>query len=157
MSAEIMKIAIFKGKQIRKVIYNNEWWFSVVDVVHVLTEQPEFQTARKYWNKLKERLSKEGSESVTNCHQLKLKAADGKEYLTDCANTETLFRIIQSIPSPKAEPFKRWLARIGKERLDEIENPELGMQRTKEIYEKKGYPKDWIEKRLRGIATSKVD
>ena len=89
---------------------------------------------------------------MTNCHQLKLKAADGKEYLTDCANTETLFRIIQSIPSPKAEPFKRWLARIGKERLDEIENPELGMQRTKEIYEKKGYPKDWIEKRLRGIA-----
>ena len=152
MSTEIMKVAVFKGKQIRKVIYNNEWWFSVVDVVHVLTEQPEFQTARKYWNKLKERLSKEGSESVTNCHQLKLKAADGKEYLTDCANTETLFRIIQSIPSPKAEPFKRWLARVGKERLDEIENPELGMQRTKEIYEKKGYPKDWIEKRLRGIA-----
>jgi DNA-damage-inducible protein D len=147
----LAKVAIFKGKQVRKVIHNNEWWFSVVDVVQVLTEQTEFQTARKYWNKLKERLSKEGSESVTNCHQLKLKAADGKDYLTDCANTETLFRIIQSIPSPKAEPFKRWLAKVGFERVQEIENPELAAQRMRTLYKLKGYSADWIEKRMRGI------
>ena len=145
----LTKIAVFKGKQIRKVIHNNEWWFSVVDVCGVLTESVD---AGAYWRKLKQRLSEEGSEVVTNCHGLKLPAPDGKMRETDCANTESIFRIIQSIPSPKAEPFKRWLARIGKERLDEIENPELGMQRTKELYEKKGYPKDWIEKRLRGIA-----
>ncbi len=150
MSAEITKIAVFKGKNIRRILLNNEWWFSITDIVEILTgtERP-----RKYWNDLKKKLTQEGYVEVSEkIGQLKLKAPDGKEYLTDCANTEVVFRIIQSIPSPKAEPFKRWLARIGKERLDEIENPELGMQRTAALYEKKGYPKDWIEKRLRGIA-----
>jgi prophage antirepressor-like protein len=150
MSTEIMKVAVFKGKQIRKVIYNNEWWFSVIDVVAVLTDS---ENPRDYWYKMKTREKDEAKiELSTFCRQLKLASSDGKKYATDCANTEGIFRIVQSIPSPKAEPFKLWLARVGKERLDEIENPELGMQRTKEIYEKKGYPKDWIEKRLRGIA-----
>jgi hypothetical protein len=130
-------------------LVKDEWWFSVVDICAVLTDS---QDPGAYWRKLKQRLKEEGSEVVTFCHDLKLEASDGKKYRTDCANVEGIFRIIQSIPSPKAEPFKRWLARIGKERLDEIENPEIGMQRTKEIYEKKGYPKGWIEKRLRGIA-----
>jgi len=149
MSAEITKIAVFKGRQIRRILVKDEWWFSVVDICFVLTDSPD---SGAYWRKLKQRLKEEGSQVVTFCHELKLEASDGKKYATDCANAEGIFRIIQSIPSPKAEPFKRWLARIGKERLDEIENPELGMQRTKELYEKKGYPKDWIEKHLRGIA-----
>lgn len=150
MSQEITKIAIFKGKQVRRVLVNDEWWFSVIDVVSILTES---ENPRDYWYKMKVREKDEASiELSTICRQLKLTAPDGKLRETDCANTEGMFRIIQSIPSPKAEPFKRWLARIGKERLDEIENPELGMQRTKELYEKKGYPKEWIEKRLRGIA-----
>lgn len=144
-----VKLAVFEGKQIRKTIHNDEWWFSVVDVCDVLTESPD---AGAYWRKLKQRLNKEGSQVVTNCHGLKLPAADGKKYTTDCANTEGMFRIIQSIPSPKAEPFKRWLAQVGYERIQEIENPELAQQRMKELYEQKGYPKDWIDKRLRGIA-----
>jgi hypothetical protein len=121
----------------------------VVDVCEILTESID---SGSYWRKLKQRLIEEGSEVVTNCHGLKLYASDGKKRETDCANTEGVFRIIQSIPSPKAEPFKRWLAKVGYERIQEIENPELGMQRTKSLYEKKGYPKEWIEKRLRGIA-----
>ncbi|MBF0505185.1 MAG: Bro-N domain-containing protein, partial [Candidatus Omnitrophica bacterium] len=149
MSTEITKIAVFKGRDIRRILVKGEWWFSVVDICAVLTDSPD---SGAYWRKLKQRLKEEGSQVVTFCHGLKLTAPDGKLRETDCANTEGVFRIIQSIPSPKAEPFKHWLARIGKERLDEIENPELGMQRTKEIYEKKGYPKGWIEKRLRGIA-----
>ncbi len=145
----VAKMAIFKGKNIRRVLVEAEWWFSVVDICLILTDSPD---PGAYWRKMKQRLKEEGSEVVTFCHELKLEAADGKKYATDCANTEGAFRIIQSIPSPKAEPFKRWLARVGKERIDEIENPELGMQRTKALYEKKGYPKGWIEKRLRGIA-----
>ena len=146
----LTKIAIFKGKQIGKIIYNNEWWFSVIDVIAVLTDS---ENSRDYWYKMKIREQEDASVQLsTICRQLKSSSSDGKKYSTDCANTEGIFRIIQSVPSPKAEPFKRWLARMGKERLDEIENPELGMQRTKELYEKKGYPKDWIEKRLRGIA-----
>lgn len=143
------KLAIFQRKEIRKTIYENEWWFSVVDVCAVLTES---YNPGAYWRKLKQRLIKENSKVVTNCHGLKLEASDGKKYNTDCANTEGLFRIIQSIPSPKAEPFKRWLAKVGYERVKEIENPELAQKRMKEIYEQKGYPKDWIDKRLRGIA-----
>jgi hypothetical protein len=144
------KIAVFKGKKIRKVIHNNEWWFSVIDVIEVLTGT---QRPRKYWNDLKKKIMKEGYNELSDkIGQLKLISSDGKYYTTDCVNTETIFRLIQSIPSPKVEPFKRWLARVGKERIDEIENPELGMQRTKLLYEKKGYPKAWIEKRLRGIA-----
>jgi DNA-damage-inducible protein D len=149
ITKEVVKLAVFEGKQIRKTIHNDEWWFSVVDVCEVLTESPD---AGAYWRKLKQRLNKEGSQVVTNCHGLKLPAADGKKYTTDCANTEGMFRIIQSIPSPKAEPFKRWLAQVGYERIQEIENPELAQQRMKELYEQKGYPKDWIDKRLRGIA-----
>jgi DNA-damage-inducible protein D len=143
------KIAVFKGKGIRKAIHNNEWWFSVVDVCSVLTESAD---AGAYWRKLKQRLKDEGSEVVTFCHGLKLPAPDGKQRETDCANTEGLFRIIQSIPSPKAEPFKRWLAKVGYERVQEIEDPELATKRTKAIYRAKGYSDDWIEKRMRGIA-----
>jgi len=150
MSEQILKIAVFKGRQVRRILVNEEWWFSVIDVVAILSDS---ENPRDYWYKMKNREKDEAKvELSTFCRQLKLTSSDGKKYATDCANTEGVFRIIQSIPSPKAEPFKRWLARIGKERLDEIENPELGMHRTKELYQKKGYPKDWIEKRLRGIA-----
>ncbi|MEK7550932.1 MAG: Bro-N domain-containing protein [Patescibacteria group bacterium] len=145
-------LVIFQEKQIRRKWHNSEWYFSVVDVIQVLTNQSSFQLSRNYWKVLKSRLNNEGSELVTRCNQLKLKAEDGKFRLTDTANTETLLRLIQSIPSPKAEPFKLWLAQVGKERLDEIENPELSQERAKQIYEQKGYSKDWIEKRLRGIA-----
>ncbi len=126
--------------------------FSIVDIVEILTEQKDYQGARNYWKVLKHRLLKEGNETVTNCNRLKMLSADGKMRLTDVANTKDIFRLIQSIPSKKAEPFKQWLAQVGKERLDEIENPELAQERMKAIYEQKGYPKDWIDKRLRGIA-----
>ncbi|MFH1826313.1 MAG: Bro-N domain-containing protein [bacterium] len=143
-------IAIFRGKKIRKTIHNNEWWFSVVDIIEALTGSDR---PRKYWNDLKKKLEKEGySEVSEKIGQLKMMANDGKEYLTDCANTETLFRIVQTIPSPKAELFKRWLAKVGYERIQEIENPELATKRTRAIYKAKGYPDDWIEKRMRGIA-----
>ncbi len=145
---ETTKIAIFRGKEVRKIIYNNEWWFSVVDICGVLTDSVD---SGAYWRKLKQRLTEEGSEVVTFCHGLKLEAPDGKKYLTDCANTEGIFRIIQSIPSPKAEPFKRWLAKVGYERIQEIEDPELATKRTRALYKAKGYSDDWIEKRMRGI------
>jgi len=141
-------IAIFKGKNIRRVIFQKEWWFSVVDVVKALTDSP---TPRQYWGKVKQREFIDLELSPVWV-QLKLEAADGKKYETDCANTEGILRIVQSIPSPKAEPFKRWLAKVGYERLQEIENPELATKRTKLIYKLKGYPEDWIEKRMRGIA-----
>jgi len=146
---ETTKIAVFKGKGIRKTIHKNEWWFSVVDVCEALTESPD---AGAYWRKLKQRLKEEGSEVVTFCHGLKLEAPDGKMRDTDCADTEGIFRIIQSIPSPKAEPFKRWLAKVGYERIQEIEDPELATKRTKALYKAKGYSDGWIEKRMRGIA-----
>ncbi len=142
-------IAVFQEQTIRRTWHNEEWWFSVVDVCGVLTESVD---SGGYWRKLKQRLAAEGSEVVTNCHGLKLPAPDGKQRTTDCANTEGLFRIIQSIPSPRAEPFKRWLAQVGYERVKEIENPELASARARELYQAKGYPKDWIEKRLRSIA-----
>ena len=149
MTDEILsKIAVFQKKEIRRELYKNEWWFSIVDVCGVLTDSPD---AGAYWRKLKQRLIKEGSEVVTFCHGLKLPAPDGKMHETDCATAEGLFRIIQSIPSPKAEPFKRWLARVGHERVQEIEDPELGMKRTRALYRAKGYPEDWIENRMRGI------
>ncbi|PIP08724.1 MAG: phage antirepressor protein [Syntrophobacteraceae bacterium CG23_combo_of_CG06-09_8_20_14_all_50_8] len=141
-------IAVFRGKGIRKTIHKNEWWFSIVDVCAVLTGSPD---AGAYWRKLKQRLKVEGSEVVTFCHGLKLTAPDGKLRETDCAGTEGVFRIIQSIPSPKAEPFKRWLAKVGYERVQEIENPELGTKRTRALYKAKGYSDAWIEKRMRGI------
>jgi len=142
-------IAVFRSKEIRKTIYNNEWWFSVVDVCDVLTKSTD---PGAYWRKLKQRLKQEGSEAVTFCHGLKLVAPDGKFRKTDCANTEGIFRIIQSIPSPKAEPFKRWLAKVGYERVQEIDDPELATKRTRALYKAKGYSDDWIEKRMRGIA-----
>jgi hypothetical protein len=145
---EETKIALFQKKEIRKTLFQKEWWFSIVDVVGVLTDSAD---AGAYWRKLKQRLIEDGSEVVTFCHELKLIAPDKKMRETDCANTEGIFRIIQSIPSPKAEPFKRWLAKVGYERVQEIENPELGTKRTRLLYKLKGYPDSWIEKRMRGI------
>lgn len=142
-------LVIFESKKIRRIWYEDAWFFSVVDICGVLSESVD---AGAYWRKLKQRLKEEGSEVVTFCHELKLRASDGKKYETDCANTEGIFRIIQSIPSPKAESFKRWLAKVGYERIQEIENPELAQERMKQLYEQKGYPKEWIDKRLRGIA-----
>lgn len=143
------ELTVFKGKGIRRTLYNGEWWFSIIDVCSILTDSAD---PGAYWRKLKQRLKEEGSEVVTFCHGLKLAAADGKKYETDCANTEGIFRIIQSIPSPKAEPFKRWLAKVGYERVKEIEDPELATKRTRALYMAKGYSDDWIEKRMRGIA-----
>ena len=151
------KIKTFEDQPIRTAWDEDkeEWYFSVVDVVGVLTEQSDYQRARKYWNKLKERLRNEGFEPVTSCHQLKLKASDGKRRLTDVADTEQLLRIIQSIPSKKAEPFKLWLAQVGRERIEEIIDPELTINRALETYAKKGYPADWINQRLQTIRARK--
>ena len=132
-------LVVFQDKNIRRIWHNEEWWFSIVDIVGILSESSD---PRKYWNKLSQRLREEGSEVVTNCHQLKLPAEDGKLRETDCVNTEGAFRIIQSIPSPKAEPFKLWLAKTGYERVQEIENPELGQDRIKHYYQIKHYPKN---------------
>ncbi len=149
------RVALFEQKEIRRTWQDEKWYFSVVDVVSVLTDQPNYDGARNYWRVLKNRLKKEGAaELVTNCNQLKMRSPkDGKTYKTDCADTEQLLRIIQSIPSPKAEPFKRWLAAIGAERIREISDPEIAAQRAQELYRKKGYPDDWIALRARGIAT----
>ena len=147
---ETTKIALFKGKKIRKTLFQSEWWFSVVDVMEALigSDRPS-----AYWTAMKVRVKNEdGVQLSTICRQLKLEASDGKKYETDCADTEGMFRIIQSIPSPKAEPFKRWLAKVGYERVKEIENPELATKRTRLLYKLKGYSEDWIEKRMRGIA-----
>jgi prophage antirepressor-like protein len=146
-----MSIKLFENRHVRTVWNEEEeeWYFSVVDVVEVLTDSPN---PRKYWSVLKTRLKQEGNETATNCSQLKLPMPDGKMRLTDVANTEQLFRLIQSIPSPKAEPFKLWLSQLARERLEEIENPEIATQRTRELYKLKGYPDDWIEKRMRSIA-----
>ncbi len=147
---ENKKIALFKGAQIRRTLYNGEWWFSVNDVVGALTDSVN---PRDYWFRMKVRINEEdGFELSTICRQFKLIAPDGKMRETDCANTEGIFRIIQSIPSPKAEPFKSWLAKVGYERVEEIENPELATKRTRMLYKLKGYSEDWIEKRIRGIA-----
>lgn len=143
-------LAVFQGKKIRKIWFKEEWWFSVVDIVGVLTDSVD---PKDYWYRLKKReFESSGVELSTFCRQLKLPSPDGKYYTTDCTNTEGAFRIIQSIPSPKAEPFKLWLAKVGYERVQEIENPELAQNRVKEYYQMKGYPKEWINKRLRGIA-----
>ena len=145
------KLITFQNQKIRRIWHENQWWFSIIDTVEVLTESSR---PRKYWADLKTNLQKEeGFDQLSEkIGQLKLEASDGKKYATDCANTETMFRIIQSIPSKNAEPFKRWLAKVGYERIQEIEDPELAQERMKNIYEKKGYSKDWIDKRLRGIA-----
>lgn len=145
------KLITFQNQKIRRIWYENQWWFSVIDIVEVLTESAR---PRKYWSDLKIKLQKEeGFEQLSEkIGQLKLIADDGKKRNTDCANTETMLRIIQSVPSKNAEPFKRWLSKVGYERIQEIEDPELAQQRMKQIYEQKGYSKDWIDKRLRGIA-----
>lgn len=147
--------ASFDGQHIRRV-YDEDtetWWFSVIDVVQVLTQQPDYQTARKYWNQLKRRLDKEGSESVTNCHRLKLPAADGKHYLTDVATAETLLRLVQSIPSPKAEPIKRWLAKVGHERMQEMADPALSLNRARQTWQQHGRSDKWIQQRMMGQET----
>ena len=147
-------IKLFEEKEIRSVWSDEEekWYFSIVDVVSILTESPN---PRKYWSVLKTRLKKEGSQLTTNCSQLKLKSSDGKFYKTDVADTEQLFRLIQSIPSPKAEPFKLWIAKVARERIDEIEDPEIGIERLMETYLKKGYSKEWVNQRLKSIEVRK--
>ncbi|KKS94736.1 MAG: hypothetical protein UW68_C0002G0020 [Candidatus Collierbacteria bacterium GW2011_GWB1_44_6] len=147
---EAKEIALFEKRQVRRVWHKKDWWFSITDVVAALIQN---ERPRKYWNDLKKKIEREGDiELSEKIGQLKMMSSDGKKYTTDCANTATVLRIIQSIPSPKAEPFKQWLARIGKERIDEINDPELAMERMRSLYEKKGYTKEWIEKRSRGIA-----
>lgn len=145
------QIALFEASRVRRAWNESQqkWYFAIVDVVAILTHSGNPQT---YWRVLKKRLTDEGNQTVTNCNALKMTAADGKQRLTDVADTEQLLRIIQSIPSPKAEPFKLWLAKVGYERLEEIEDPELAAKRMRSIYEQKGYSEEWIEKRLRGIA-----
>lgn len=147
-------IKLFNDKQIRTHWdeENEKWFFSIVDVVGVLTDSPN---PRKYWSVLKTRLKAEGSELATNCSQLKMLSTDGKYYKTDVADTEQLFRLIQSVPSPKAEPFKLWLAQVGRERIDEIEDPEIGIDRLMETYLKKGYSKEWVNQRLKSIEIRK--
>ena len=151
------KIKLFESKRIRTAWNEDEeeWYFSVVDVVEVLTDSADYQTARKYWNKLRQRLSEEGSELVTICHRLKMIAADGKMRETDVLDTKGLLRLIQSIPSPKAEPFKMWLAQVGSERLDEIADPEKAILRGADFYRAKGYPEGWINQRLQTIEMRK--
>jgi hypothetical protein len=155
MSALLPSSTLFEQHQIRR-LYDDAtetWWFSVVDVIQALIQQPDYQTARKYWNKLKERLVKEGSQSVTACHRLKLPAADGKNYLTDVATADTLLRLIQSVPSPKAEPIKLWLAKVGYERMQEMADPSLGLDRARELWRKHGRSEKWIQQRMMGQET----
>lgn len=147
------EIQLFENQKIRVAwdAEREEWYFSIVDVAGVLTDSPDYNTGRKYWNKLKQRLKDEGNELVTNCHQLKMRAADGKNRLTDVADTEQLLRIIQSIPSKKAEPFKAWLAMVGRERIEETIDPEQAIDRALETYLKKGYSEEWVHQRLLAI------
>ncbi|MEK6905314.1 MAG: Bro-N domain-containing protein [Nanoarchaeota archaeon] len=142
-------LVVFQSKKIRRTWFNDGWWFSVVDIIGALTQTDR---ARKYWSDLKTKLQDEGFEVSEKIGQLKLMAEDGKLRLTDCATTKNMFRIIQSIPSPKAEPFKQWLAQVGYERVEELQDPELAQKRMKQLYKQKGYSEDWIEKRVRGIA-----
>ncbi|NOT46479.1 MAG: hypothetical protein HOP17_01835 [Acidobacteria bacterium] len=148
-------LTIFEGHKIRRVYdeTTETWYFSVVDIIQVLTQQPDFQVARKYWNKLKERLKNEGSETVTKCHQLKMLANDGKMRLTDAADPETLLRLIQSVPSPKAEPIKLWLAKVGYERMQEMADPERSVNRARENWQKHGRGEKWIQQRMMGQET----
>jgi hypothetical protein len=151
------KIQLFEDKQVRTVWDDEQqkWFFSIVDVCGVLTESKDYLTARKYWNKLKQRLKEEGNETVTNCHQLKLRAEDGKMRLTDVADTEQLFRLVQSIPSKKAEPFKQWMAQVAAQRIDQMQDPELNFEQAYEDYRRLGYSDKWINQRLRSIEVRK--
>lgn len=152
-----MKIlpALFEDHEIRRVYdeATETWWFSVVDIVQVLTRQPDYQAARNYWKVLKNRLGKEGSESVTRCNRLKLPAADGKRYLTDVATAETLLRLVQSVPSPNAEPIKLWLAKVGYERMQEMADPERSLDRARETWKKHGRSEKWVQQRMTGQET----
>ena len=150
-----IKPAIFETHEIRRVYdeTSETWWFSVVDIIKVLIQQTDYQTARKYWNKLKERLGKEGSQLVTNCHQLKMTAEDGKQRLTDVATAETLLRLVQSVPSPKAEPIKLWLAKVGYERMREMADPGLSLERARETWQQHGRSEKWIQQRMTGQET----
>ena len=143
-------LAVFEDFKIRRVYDDKSetWYFSVVDIIAALIQQPDYQMARKYWNKLKERLKKEGSQSVTNCHQLKLEAADGKKYATDVADPETLLRLIQSVPSPKAEPIKLWLAKVGYERIQDMGDPARSLDRAREYWQQHGRSEKWIQQRM---------
>ena len=147
--------ALFEQHEIRRLYdeANDTWYFSVIDIVQALTQQPDYQTARKYWNKLKERLTKEGSELVTNCHQLKLPAEDGKLRVTDVATPETLLRLVQSVPSPKAEPIKLWLAKVGYERMQEMTDPALALERARATWQQHGRSDKWIQQRMTGAET----
>lgn len=148
-------LTLFEDYKIRRLHdeKSETWFFSVVDIIQALTQQPDFQAARKYWNKLKERLKKEGSETVTNCHQLKMVAEDGKLRLTDTANAETLLRLIQSVPSPKAEPIKLWLAKVGYERMQDMADPAKSLDRAREYWQQHGYSEKWIQQRMMGQET----
>ena len=152
-----MSIKLFEQKEVRSVWDENleKWYFSIVDVVQILTEQPHYQGVRNYWKVLKNRLIKEGNETVTNCNQLKLRAEDGKMRMTDVADVQQLLRLIQSIPSPKAEPFKQWLAQVGSERIDEYQDPELTINRAMQDYLRLGYSENWINQRLKSIEIRK--
>ena len=151
------QIQIFEDKKVRTIWDDEqeEWYFSIVDVCYVLAESKDYQTARKYWNKLKQRLKEEGNETVTNCHQLKMKADDGKMRMTDVADTEQLFRLIQSIPSKKAEPFKQWMAEVAAHRIDQMQDPELNFDQAYADYRRLGYSDKWINQRLRSIEVRK--
>ena len=153
----MQELKIFEERQIRTVWdeVQGKWYFSIVDIVHILTESKDYLTARKYWNKLKQRLLSEGNETVTNCHQLKMMAADGKQRNTDVADLEQMLRLIQSIPSPKAEPFKHWLAKVGAERIHQMQDPELGIQQSLVDYKRLGYSDNWINQRLKSIEIRK--
>ena len=154
---ESTALKLFQEQSVRSYWDEDQekWFFSIIDVVSILAEKKDYQTSRNYWKVLKHRLVKEGNETVTNCNRLKMLAQDGKMRLTDVADTEQLFRLIQSIPSKKAEPFKQWLAKVGKERIDEIDDPELAFDRAMETYLKKGYSKEWINQRLKSIEVRK--
>ena len=146
---ENKELVLFENNKIRRQEYNGEWFYSIVDIIGILTESKD---ANAYWRKLKQRLNEEESECVTNCHQLKLiSKKDGKKYKTDCANRETIFRIIQSVPSPNAEPFKLWFARLAEERIQEVINPELAVERARQTYLKKGYSEEWVNARMKSI------
>ena len=150
-------IKLFEERKVRTIWddTHEKWYFSIVDVVAILADSKDFLTARKYWNKLKERLKKEGNETVSNCHQLKLEAADGKMRLTDVADTEQLFRLIQSIPSPKAEPFKQWMAEVASTRIDQLQDPELSIEQAIADYRRLGYSEAWINQRIKSIEVRK--
>jgi len=158
MSEKKNKIKLFEERQVRSVWdeETEKWWFSVVDIIAILTDQYDALTARKYWNKLKQRLREEGNQTVTNCHQLKLLAPDGKMRLTDVADTEQVLRLIQSIPSKKAEPFKMWLAKVGNERIDETVDPEISINRAIQNYRRLGYSENWINQRIKSIEVRKA-